>query len=120
MVFYVGEERKFVGPEVDEAGNPIVRWIWDFGDGSTGEGQIVTHVYDTPGTYTIHLTTINSCGKQSDPDDPRCFQTITIQPSPSITGECIFPRIITGTLTPRLDTGKVFYRVRCIIDKWVR
>jgi len=37
---------------------------------------------------------------------------------PSITGECVFPRILTGTLTPRLDTGKTFYRVRCIIDKW--
>ena len=38
---------------------------------------------------------------------------------PSITGECVFPRIIAGTLTPRLDTGIIFYRVRCIIDKWV-
>jgi len=33
-------------------------------------------------------------------------------------GECMFPRILAGMLTPRIDTGKVFYRVRCIIDKW--
>ena len=38
---------------------------------------------------------------------------------PPITGECVFPRIITGTLTPRLDTGIIFYRIRCIIDKWI-
>jgi len=44
--------------------------------------------------------------------------TPTPTPSPQITGECVFPRIITGTLTPRLDKGKVFYRVRCLIDKW--
>ena len=37
---------------------------------------------------------------------------------PSITGECVFPRLITGTLTPRLDNGVILYRVRCIIDKW--
>ena len=44
--------------------------------------------------------------------------TPTPTPSPPITGECVFPRLITGTLTPRLDKGKVFYRVQCIIDKW--
>ena len=38
---------------------------------------------------------------------------------PPITGECVFPRIITGALTPRLDRGVIFYRVRCIIDKWI-
>jgi len=45
--------------------------------------------------------------------------TPTLIPPPHITGECLFPRIITGTLTPRLDTGIIFYRVRCIIDKWI-
>ena len=38
---------------------------------------------------------------------------------PPITGECVFPRIITGALTPRLDRGVIFYRIRCIIDKWM-
>jgi len=45
--------------------------------------------------------------------------TPIVRPLPSITGECIFPRIITGMLTPRLDKGVIFYRLRCIIDKWV-
>ena len=50
---------------------------------------------------------------------PAATPTPTPIPSPPITGECMFPRIITGTLTPRIDTGKVFYRIGCIIDKWV-
>ena len=51
---------------------------------------------------------------------PTPTPTLTPTPTPPhITGECILPRIITGMLTPRIDTGKVFYRVRCIIDKWV-
>jgi len=44
--------------------------------------------------------------------------TPTLIPPPHITGECVFPRLITGTLTPRLDKGVIFYRVQCIIDKW--
>jgi len=44
--------------------------------------------------------------------------TPTPTPPPQITGECVFPRLITGTLTPRLDKGVIFYRIRCIIDKW--
>ena len=54
---------------------------------------------------------------------PTPTPTLTPTPTPTptlppITGECVFPRLITGTLTPRLEKGVVFYRVRCIIDKW--
>jgi len=52
--------------------------------------------------------------------EPTPTPTLTPTPTPPhITGECVFPRLITGTLTPRLDEGKVFYRIQCIIDKWV-
>ena len=56
---------------------------------------------------------------------PTPTPTATPTPSPTptrpprITGECVFPRILTGTLTPRLDKGVVFYRMRCLIDKWI-
>lgn len=29
---------------------------WDFGDGETGEGARVTHVYQKPGNYRVHVT----------------------------------------------------------------
>ena len=31
-------------------------WVWDFGDGGTGSGPSVSHVYLRAGTYTIKLT----------------------------------------------------------------
>ena len=31
-------------------------WKWDFGDGTTAEGQRVEHVYLAPGEYTVTLT----------------------------------------------------------------
>lgn len=39
------------------------RWDWDFGDGSTGSGQNVTHVYAAPGTYQVCLVMENFCDR---------------------------------------------------------
>ncbi len=32
------------------------RYIWNFGDGATAEGETVSHAYDLPGTYFVALT----------------------------------------------------------------
>lgn len=32
-------------------------WLWDFGDGTTSTLSNPAHTYDTPGTYTVSLTT---------------------------------------------------------------
>lgn len=37
-------------------------WIWDFGDGDTSSEQNPTHVYTSPGVYTVTLTTTNALG----------------------------------------------------------
>lgn len=40
----------------------IVRYDWDFGDGETGSGMIVTHSYDIAGTYTVVLKVTDAGG----------------------------------------------------------
>jgi PKD repeat protein len=40
----------------------IVQWLWNFGDGSTGSGEIVQHTYRSPGTFTVTLTVLDSIG----------------------------------------------------------
>lgn len=40
-------------------------WQWDFGDGNTSTMQHPTHTYTQPGTYTICLTVIDSCGNHT-------------------------------------------------------
>ena len=41
---------------------PIVLYSWDFGDGNTSDGQIVTHKYLEPGNYTVSLNVTDSEG----------------------------------------------------------
>ena len=36
--------------------NPIASYSWDFGDGSTGSGKVVTHAFRDPGSFFVTLT----------------------------------------------------------------
>lgn len=39
--------------------------VWNFGDGNTGEGQMVTHTYAAPGNYQVSLTGTGPCGTET-------------------------------------------------------
>lgn len=43
--------------------NNVLQWYWDFGDGTTGTGQIINHSYRQVGTYNVTLkgVPIGSC-----------------------------------------------------------
>jgi len=57
----VGETVTFVSTSFDPDGR-IVSWIWDFGDGTTGSGETVTHDYTVEGMYTVILTVTDNDG----------------------------------------------------------
>src|SRR5690606_15543107 len=44
------------------AGSPIVRYDWDFGDGTTGSGQLVSHDFFAPGSFDVTLTVTDQNG----------------------------------------------------------
>ncbi|MFC2046479.1 PKD domain-containing protein [Chloroflexota bacterium] len=52
----VGVEVTFDGSESRPGTSPIASYVWDFGDGTTGLGAVVTHIYNAPGTYQVTLT----------------------------------------------------------------
>ena len=58
----VGEPITFDGSASRPAVGSIVSYHWDFGDGSTGSGASVSHIYSTPWTYIITLTVIDEGG----------------------------------------------------------
>ncbi|RLF41295.1 MAG: hypothetical protein DRN12_03545, partial [Thermoplasmata archaeon] len=61
---YVNETIHFSGSYLDilETTSPPYNYTWDFGDGSTGVGENPTHVYHSPGNYTVTLTVTDSIG----------------------------------------------------------
>jgi PKD repeat protein len=46
-------------------GTPPLRYLWDFGDGSTSFEQNPTHTYATNGKYSVSLTVTNSFGQDT-------------------------------------------------------
>ncbi|MEY4747063.1 MAG: hypothetical protein RLZZ416_112 [Candidatus Parcubacteria bacterium] len=53
----VGADTEFDGRAYDKKKEPVenVRFLWNFGDGSTAEGEAVSHHYDYPGRYAVVL-----------------------------------------------------------------
>jgi len=40
----------------------IIDYIWNFGDGKSGRGMVVTHIYTDPGDYEVSLTVFDKDG----------------------------------------------------------
>lgn len=53
----------FEGAATDTDGT-VLRYDWDFGDGTVGSGQVVQHTYLDPGTYGVTLTVADNSGGQ--------------------------------------------------------
>lgn len=53
-------EVQFFDHSIPGAGNNIVSWHWDFGDGFTAAIQNPLHTYQYPGTYTVSLSVTDS------------------------------------------------------------
>lgn len=43
---------------------PLIRYLWDFGDGTTSVERNPTHIYQNEGIYSIQLNIISSLGAQ--------------------------------------------------------
>ena len=52
----IGETVTFNASASYDRDGTIVNYGWDFGDGTTGAGEIVTHQYAAAGTYPVNLT----------------------------------------------------------------
>jgi len=66
-------------------GTPPYSWLWDFGDGNTSDEQNPTHVYSTPGNYTVILTVTDDSGDSSD-DTTWAYIENNPPNAPTITG----------------------------------
>jgi PKD repeat protein len=52
---------------LDFNGDPVVKWSWDFGDGTNPDADAnPTHQYAAPGTYHVTLTVTDSLGQTDE------------------------------------------------------
>lgn len=59
---FTREEITFDGSRSYDRDGIVAIWKWDFGDGTTGTGEIVKHSYAEPGNYTVTLTVYDNKG----------------------------------------------------------
>jgi len=90
-------------------GGELVKYEWDFGDGTKASGRIVTHAYATAGRYTVTLTVTDSEGLSSTTNKPR-------PPLPEFITVIEVPAIATREIsTPVAFPGSTF-RIRVEIQ----
>lgn len=53
---------QFTDVSTSQANTNIIRWNWNFGDGTTSNIQNPKHLYDTAGNYTVTLEVENDAG----------------------------------------------------------
>jgi PKD repeat protein len=64
--YQVGSRTQYVKFTDMSIGNPT-SWSWDFGDGSSFNGQYPPlHLYNRDGSYTVSLTVVNPFGQDSE------------------------------------------------------
>jgi hypothetical protein len=53
-------------------------FVWDFGDGTSGSGQITSHTYAAPGNYVVTVSMTGGCQ-----DDQASQSGVTVNPLPN-------------------------------------
>ena len=61
-----GEEITFDASASYDPDGEITSWEWDFGDGETASGEVVTHSYSAAGDYTVTLTVTDDGGQETE------------------------------------------------------
>lgn len=82
----IGIEITFDGSMSYDSDGFIKNWVWDFGDGTSDEGETVKHIYKNKGTYTVFLNVTDDDGARDTYD----FTVILKEPNYSPTIPEIF------------------------------
>src|SRR5216117_495000 len=60
-----GQNVQLTGVASSDPDGWIISYEWDFGDGTTGSGEMPAHAYSLEGTYWVTLTVTDSNGATS-------------------------------------------------------
>jgi PKD repeat protein len=102
-----GQPVTFTNTSTTNGGSAITDYAWDFGDGYNDSIPNTTHIYNTPGTYSVTLTVTNSSGLA---DFELKTNYIIVKPAPitsfSVNGlGCTVPLTVTFNNTGSSGAG---------------
>ncbi len=91
-----------------------LNYLWDFGDGTTGQGASVEHVYAKPGEYTATLTVDDGTGSKCSSGSDKVKVKLNRGPIANA-GEdkeiCLGEDVVLdGSLSQGSDAGRLSYR----------
>ncbi len=93
----------------------IGAYSWDFGDGSTGLGPRMTHLYSSSGSYDVVLTVIGS-GTGTCSNMSQATARVTVIEGPNV--EFDIPRVISPGQTVQLDGSSSTFEGNVESAKW--
>jgi PKD repeat protein len=88
-----GEEVIFFAYHSFDIDGNITRYLWDFGDGSSGEGMNITHTFTSEGLYTVTLNVTDDSGLSSTFTS---IISVEVRQSVPVVGGWVFPLRIEG------------------------
>jgi PKD repeat protein len=84
----------FDGTGSNDPDGTVTSYAWDFGDGTTGAGSIVSHAYAAAGTYPVRLTVTDDGGATGSVT--RSTTVTAPPPPPNVLAADTFSRSVTG------------------------
>ena len=78
--FVTASEVQFDGGASRDIDGRIAQYLWEFGDGRTGQGPRPVHFYERPGTYQVALTVTDDSGAPQSSN--RDTMTVTVNAAP--------------------------------------
>ncbi|MDP2920742.1 MAG: PKD domain-containing protein [Candidatus Omnitrophota bacterium] len=106
----VKEEKKDVSPcnkftfdatQSYDPNNEELTYAWDFGDGTTSDKPVVTHVYEKAGEYKVTLTVKDNSGMKCDTSS--VSQVVKVNTPPIV--DFIAPEKVCANTSVELDAG---------------
>lgn len=84
-----GEATSFDGSDSHDPDGGVTEYLWDFGDGTTGQGMQVRHVYREAGQHEVTLTVKDDAGVANSTVSDTLRVEVTAAPRPEIAGPAI-------------------------------
>jgi len=85
---YSGQVGSSIGFNGTGSSGSISGYSWTFGDGGSASGPTPSHVYGSPGTYTVTLTVTGPGGQSTD----TAQATVSAAPQPDLAAELSLPK----------------------------